>query len=141
MAIGQTMPAGWQAMQNMGALGTPQSSTGMQTPQAGGGDMLSQLTARNPQTMQNWGQLQPQMGAIKGMQRMPPPGAPAQGAGGGKGAGGMQGPVKQQVAQLPGAPPPGAPAQGPGGGKGKPAPAQLQQQIARLPGAAGAVPR
>jgi hypothetical protein len=82
--------------------------------------------------------------------RVPPAGAPAQGAGGAKGQGMAPG-MQQQIARLPGAPPlGGAPPQAPPGllgparqmGRGRPALGAggqkapgMQRQIAQLPGA------
>jgi hypothetical protein len=119
-----TPQGGWGA--GLGGAQTPQSSTGMQTPQ-----LANQLGAiRGMQRTPPPGA----PGAGPGMQRMPPPGAPGAGPGGAKGAAPGQQQMRQQIGQLPGAPPPGAPGRGPGQAKGNPAQNQLiNQQVAQLP--------
>jgi hypothetical protein len=101
---------------------TPQSSTGMQTPAAGGFRPMAPGTPGRP-------------GGFLPMA----PGAPGRGPGAGK-AGGQPPQMKQAIGQLPGAPPPGAPpgapGRGPGGAKGNPQQQQqMKQQMAMLPGA------
>jgi len=133
----------------LGNMGTPQSSTGMQTPnfqmtpqqQQQADQLRAQMTARMPGGQNPMDYLRAasapagRMGGALNTLR-PPPGAPAQGAGGGK-APGQPGPqMKQQIGQLPGAPPPGAPGRGPGQAKGNPQQnLAMKQQIAGLQGA------
>src|SRR5262245_5934160 len=114
-----------QLRAQMGAQGKPMP----QWPGAGG---QAPGTANLMQTIQ---QIPRQGGAGGALNTLrPPPGAPAQGAGGGKAPGQPGQQMKQQIGQLPGAPPPGAPGRGAAGkGPGTPQQQQMKQQIAGLP--------
>jgi len=130
----------------LGNVGSPGSSTGVaQTPnnmqladqlraQMGAqGKPMPQMSPQVTNMLGQMGQQQPRQGGALNTLR-PPPGAPAQGAGGGKAPGQPGQQMKQQIGQLPGAPPPGAPGRGAAGkGPGTPQQQQMKQQIAGLP--------